>query len=109
MNECTKAEYASIVFFIISLALIKWSISTFIQQLSRSTTHRRLDWVLQGIIGLWVLTSVLVSLFQCALPTPWDYVHGARCVDRVCFLSFRPVLVENANRHSEPGGHTSRF
>ncbi|TGJ78985.1 hypothetical protein E0Z10_g9779 [Xylaria hypoxylon] len=78
----TPAKYASIIFFILSLALVKWSISTFIRQLSRSTTHRRLDWVLQGLVGLWVLTSVFVSIFQCALPTPWDYFHGLKCVDR---------------------------
>ncbi|KAI0506379.1 hypothetical protein F5B22DRAFT_451557 [Xylaria bambusicola] len=87
-----KAEYASIVFYIISLALIKCSISAFIRQLSRSTTHRNLDWALQGTIGLWVLTSVLVSLFQCALPTPWDYFHGVGCVDRRAWWTYVAIL-----------------
>ncbi|KAK5625795.1 hypothetical protein RRF57_001511 [Xylaria bambusicola] len=92
IDNFLKAEYASIVFYIISLALIKCSISAFIRQLSRSTTHRRLDWALQGTIGLWVLTSVLVSLFQCALPTPWDYFHGVGCVDRRAWWTYVAIL-----------------
>ncbi|KAI0433180.1 hypothetical protein F5Y09DRAFT_352193 [Xylaria sp. FL1042] len=92
LDNFLKAEYASVVFFIIALALIKVSISTFIRQLSRSTTHRRLDWAIQAIIGLWVLTSVLVSLFQCALPTPWDYVHGVKCVDRRAWWAYVAIL-----------------
>ncbi|KAI1305091.1 hypothetical protein F5Y03DRAFT_163742 [Xylaria venustula] len=92
LDNFLKGEYASIVFFILSLALIKWSISTFIRQLSRSPTHRTLDWALQAIICLWVLTSVLVSLFQCALPTPWDYVHGVRCVDRRAWWTYVSIL-----------------
>ncbi|KAI0531704.1 hypothetical protein GGR58DRAFT_508207 [Xylaria digitata] len=92
IDNFLKAEYASIVFFIITLALVKWSISTFIQQLSPSATHKRLDWVLQTLIGLWVITSVVVSLFQCALPTPWDYVHGLRCVDRRAWWAYVVIL-----------------
>ncbi|KAI1361537.1 hypothetical protein F5Y08DRAFT_314435 [Xylaria arbuscula] len=92
IDSFLKAEYASIVFYILTLALIKWSISAFIRQLSRSTSHTRLDWALQGTTGLWVLTSVLVSLFQCALPSPWDYYHGVGCVDRRAWWTYVAVL-----------------
>ncbi|KAJ2991258.1 hypothetical protein NUW58_g2579 [Xylaria curta] len=94
VDSFLKAEYASIAFLIISLALIKWSISAFIRQLSRSTIHRRVDYVLQATIGLWLLTSVLVSLFQCALPTPWDYFHsnGLECIDRRAWWIYVVIL-----------------
>ncbi|KAI3327525.1 hypothetical protein HD806DRAFT_325633 [Xylariaceae sp. AK1471] len=82
LEKFLQAEYASFVFQLIALALIKWSISAFIQQLSPSTTHQRLDWVLRIVVGLWLMSAVLTSLFQCALPTPWDYIHGSQCVDR---------------------------
>ncbi|KAI0412738.1 hypothetical protein F5X98DRAFT_367111 [Xylaria grammica] len=92
VDSFLKAEYASIVFFIISLALIKWSISAFIRQLTRSTTHRRLDWALQALVGLWVLSSVFVSLFQCALPTPWNYFNGGGCIDRRAWWIYVVIL-----------------
>ncbi|KAI1346026.1 hypothetical protein F5Y01DRAFT_308593 [Xylaria sp. FL0043] len=92
LDNFLKAEYASVVFFIIALALIKVSISTFIRQLSRSTTHRKFDWILQALIGLWALTAVLICLFQCSLPTPWNYVHGLRCVDRRAWWTYVAIL-----------------
>ncbi|KAI1171341.1 hypothetical protein F4777DRAFT_64194 [Nemania sp. FL0916] len=77
-----QAEYSSLVFQLIALALIKWSISASIQQLSPRATHKRLDWILRIVVGFWLLTAVLTSLFQCALPTPWDYLFGSRCINR---------------------------
>ncbi|KAI8630810.1 hypothetical protein F5Y19DRAFT_483459 [Xylariaceae sp. FL1651] len=87
-----KAEYASIIFQLITLALIKWSISAFIQQLSPSLIHQRLDWVLRIVVGLWLLSAALISLFQCALPTPWDYVHGLRCLDKRAWWTYVAVV-----------------
>ncbi|KAI1813829.1 hypothetical protein GGS20DRAFT_453758 [Poronia punctata] len=78
-----KAEYISFVFQLLALALVKWSISAFIQQLSPSNVHhRRLVWVLRIVVGFWLVSGVVTELFQCALPTPWDYVGGNECIDR---------------------------
>ncbi|KAH8166415.1 hypothetical protein CIB48_g1826 [Xylaria polymorpha] len=86
------AEYASFVFQIIALALIKWSISASIQQLSPSATHQRLDLILRIVVGLWLLSAVLTSLFQCALPTPWDYVNNPHCINRRAWWTFVSVV-----------------
>ncbi|KAI1262322.1 hypothetical protein F5Y18DRAFT_430223 [Xylariaceae sp. FL1019] len=82
LQSFLKAEYASIVFLLLTLALIKWSISAFIHQLSPSSTHIRLNQTLSIIVAAWFVSSVLVSLFQCEIPVPWDYIHGQRCIDR---------------------------
>lgn len=79
----SKAEYASVPLFILSLAIVKLSISAFIIQLSPDSTHLRINSAHQIIVGLWLISATLCSLFQCALPTPWDYGSNARCIDRV--------------------------
>ncbi|KAJ3568061.1 hypothetical protein NPX13_g6551 [Xylaria arbuscula] len=86
-----QAEYASIVFQLTALALIKWSISISIRQLSPSVTHQRLDWILRILVGIWVLSSVLTTLFQCSFPRPWDYVHGSRCINRRAWWTYVAV------------------
>ncbi|KAI0908552.1 hypothetical protein F4823DRAFT_488362 [Ustulina deusta] len=86
-----QSEYTSFVFQLTALALIKWSISISIQQLSPSTTHQRLDWVLRLAVGLWVLSAVLTTLFQCAFPTPWDYIHGSQCINRRAWWAYVAV------------------
>ncbi|KAI0518328.1 hypothetical protein F5B22DRAFT_81270 [Xylaria bambusicola] len=83
-----QAEYASFVFQLTALALIKWSISISIRQLSPSATHQRLDLVLRLSVGIWVLSAVLTTLFQCAFPSPWDYVHGSRCINRRAWWAY---------------------
>ncbi|KAI8955180.1 hypothetical protein F4801DRAFT_377749 [Xylaria longipes] len=86
------AEYISFVFQLIALALIKWSISASIQQLSPSATHQRLDGILRIVVGLWLFSAVLTSLFQCALPTPWDYVNNHRCINKRAWWTYVSVV-----------------
>ncbi|KAI0457283.1 hypothetical protein F5B21DRAFT_464951 [Xylaria acuta] len=87
-----RAEYASFVFQLIALALIKWSISASIQQLSPSATHQSLDCVLRIVVGLWLLSAVLTTLFQCALPKPWDYVNNPHCINRRAWWTYVSVV-----------------
>lgn len=82
-NESSQAEYASVPFFILTLALVKWSISDFITQLTPSDHHLHVDMGLRILVGAWLVAGVIASLFQCSMPAPWDYVNGSRCIDRV--------------------------
>ncbi|KAI0397207.1 hypothetical protein F5Y17DRAFT_464831 [Xylariaceae sp. FL0594] len=77
-----KAEYASFVFQLIALALVKWSILAFLQQLSPDARNRRLVRLLRIAVVLWQVPAVLAGLFQGDLPTPWDYVYGRQKLDR---------------------------
>ncbi|KAI1186937.1 hypothetical protein F5B17DRAFT_453842 [Nemania serpens] len=92
VEDFLQADYASFVFQLIALALIKWSISSSIQQLSPSAQHKRLNLVLRVIVGIWLLTAVLTSLFQCALPTPWDYIHGSQCINRRAWWTYVTLI-----------------
>ncbi|KAI0156448.1 hypothetical protein GGR57DRAFT_82458 [Xylariaceae sp. FL1272] len=82
LESFLKAEYASIAFLLLTFALIKWSISAFIHQLSPNSTHIRLNQTLGAVVGGWFVSSVLISLFQCEIPVPWDYIYGQHCIDR---------------------------
>ncbi|KAI1335036.1 hypothetical protein F5Y15DRAFT_259938 [Xylariaceae sp. FL0016] len=87
-----KAQYASAMFFLLASALIKWSMSSLIHQLSPSTFHQALNWVLRILVGLWMMSSILMAAFQCALPAPWDYVDSKRCIDRQAAWSYVGVV-----------------
>lgn len=84
---CTKAEYASIPLLILALAVIKWSNCAFIRKLSPSTYHQMTALTLAVVVGLWLVSSAVAGLLQCALPTPWDTTDAGRCIDRVSRLS----------------------
>ncbi|KAK3687732.1 hypothetical protein B0T22DRAFT_137696 [Podospora appendiculata] len=83
-----KGEYASIPFLILSIALVKWSISAFINYLSPSSRHHQAVMALRAVIVLWTVTAILTSLFQCAPPRTWDYAHGVHCVDRRAWWAY---------------------
>ncbi|OTA67799.1 hypothetical protein K449DRAFT_323892 [Hypoxylon sp. EC38] len=87
-----KAEYASTPLFILTLALIKWSLSVFIETLTPDNLHNRLNFGLRLTIVLWALTSILISLFQCQMPAPWQYVDSERCIDRRAWWTYVATL-----------------
>lgn len=78
-----QAEYASTPFLLLTLALVKWSICVFINHLSPTAVHRHVDLAFRTTIGLWLASATVVSVFQCGLPRPWDYIDRNGCTDRV--------------------------
>ncbi|KAK2750743.1 hypothetical protein FQN57_002816 [Myotisia sp. PD_48] len=88
INGFLKAEYASVPFLLLTFAFVKWSIAMFIKQLSPNSFHQSINLGLSLMVGLWLLVGILVSLFQCAMPTPWDYISGSNCVDRRGWWTF---------------------
>ncbi|KAK8072191.1 hypothetical protein PG996_005539 [Apiospora saccharicola] len=78
-----QADYAGTPLFLLSLTLIKWSLSAFVRQLSpNKDIEYRVDQGLSFIVGLWFLSAAVVGLFQCRLPKPWDYIQSHNCIDR---------------------------
>ncbi|KAI1137560.1 hypothetical protein F5Y05DRAFT_419501 [Hypoxylon sp. FL0543] len=92
ISSFLKAEYASVPLQILTFALVKWSIAIFIEHLSPNQIHQRIDLGLRVVVGLWLVSGVLTSLFQCAVPTTWDYLDGARCIDRRAWWTYIVVL-----------------
>ncbi|KAI0118584.1 hypothetical protein F4776DRAFT_666015 [Hypoxylon sp. NC0597] len=92
ISRILKVEYAATPLFILTLALIKWSLSVFIQTLTPDNLHNRLNFGLRLTVVVWALTSILISLFQCQLPTPWQYVDNERCIDRRAWWTYVATL-----------------
>ncbi|KAI0393305.1 hypothetical protein F5Y17DRAFT_467011 [Xylariaceae sp. FL0594] len=92
IDNFLKAEYVGVVLWIISMTLVKWSISDFIRQLNPVTMHRQLELALRAALTIWLLTSVLCLLFQCAPPRPWDYIHGTKCVSQRALWAYISVM-----------------
>lgn len=44
------------------------------------------------VVGLWLATAVLVGLFQCRLPAPWDILDAKKCINRVITLFPFPLF-----------------
>ncbi|KAG8161360.1 hypothetical protein KVR01_009624 [Diaporthe batatas] len=92
VDEVLKAEYASTPFLLLTLALVKWSICVFINQLSPNAIHRHVDLAFRLTIGLWLVSATVISVFQCGLPKPWDYIHRNSCTDRRSWCTYASVL-----------------
>ncbi|KAL2279694.1 hypothetical protein FJTKL_13238 [Diaporthe vaccinii] len=87
-----KAEYASTPFLLLTLALVKWSICVFINHLSPTAVNRHVDMAFRSTIGLWFVSGTAVSIFQCSIPKPWDYIDRTGCTDRRAWWTYVSVL-----------------
>ncbi|KAI1455475.1 hypothetical protein F4805DRAFT_435684 [Annulohypoxylon moriforme] len=87
-----KAEYASFPFQILTFAVVKWSITVFIEYLTPDDIHLRMVLGLRVVVGVWVVSGIFSALFQCDLPAPWDYLDSARCINRRAWWTYLAAL-----------------
>ncbi|KAK8123972.1 hypothetical protein PG999_003890 [Apiospora kogelbergensis] len=93
VDKVLQADYAGTPLFLLSLALIKWSLSSFIRQLSPTKDIKyRIDKSLRMLVVLWFVSAAIVGLFQCKLPTPWDYTTSHNCIDRRSWWTYVTTL-----------------
>ncbi|EXJ86565.1 hypothetical protein A1O3_03518 [Capronia epimyces CBS 606.96] len=71
-----KAEYAWNILYIISLSLGKGSTLSLLLALAPSKSYRIPMLAVGSVVGLWTLTSILGSAFQCELPHPYLVTTG---------------------------------
>lgn len=81
-----KRQYAAEIFYLLALTLAKLSASRTTSDLAPGT-RRWFIWGTEGLIGLWGLTSILLSCFQCSVSAPWDYING-QCLDRAALGTY---------------------
>ncbi|KPM34783.1 hypothetical protein AK830_g11781 [Neonectria ditissima] len=82
-----KSQYAANALFIASLLCSKMSGIMGLRLMSR----RSQKWIILGceiVVGLWGLSALVVSFFQCTVPTPWDFSDGSKCIDRSAFWTY---------------------
>lgn len=105
-NTYEQAEYASYPLLHITHVLIKWSISSFVEYLSPTFRHYAANTALRILLASIAIVSVIVSLFRCSLPCPWDYIQNTQCIDWVSqaarIPTTRSALTKSVYR--EPGG-----
>ncbi|PSN60879.1 hypothetical protein BS50DRAFT_562877 [Corynespora cassiicola Philippines] len=89
-----KAEYSAVPLFILTLTIVKASILVFVWHLSPGKLHRRLEYALRIIIFGWAFIAINLSLFQCAMPEPWNHIKRNKCADIKAWWTF--VTVVNA-------------
>ncbi|KAI2643650.1 hypothetical protein GGS21DRAFT_28236 [Xylaria nigripes] len=89
IDNILKAEYASIPLLLAALSIIKWSLLELIYHLSPNLTHQRVSLVIAVLVAIWLVSGVSTSLFQCALPTPWDHrTKESHCFDRKAWWTY---------------------
>lgn len=90
-SDHDQSDYAAAILFYCSIACSKFAISTFIHSLTPRKLHHQINYGCVAFVGLWLLTSILVSAFRCAPPSPWRSITSLRCID----------YVRSSNRQSE--------
>lgn len=85
VSAILKSEHAANIFFIASLFFAKFSVIIFIKSLAQF--YKRVVFCLEIGIILWAVSALIITLFQCKLPEPWNYL-GNSCIDRVAFWTY---------------------
>ncbi|WAO82846.1 Hypothetical protein NCS54_00001400 [Fusarium falciforme] len=85
-----KSQYAANIMFITSLFCCKLSGIVNLRIMSREGQK----WIIIGceaVVGGWGFTALVVTLFQCRLPTPWRYADDTDCIDRTAFWTYYSI------------------
>lgn len=45
----------------------------------------------EAVVGLWGVTALIVSFFQCSLPSPWLYDDDEKCINRTGFWTYYSI------------------
>ncbi|KAF2133081.1 hypothetical protein P153DRAFT_310072 [Dothidotthia symphoricarpi CBS 119687] len=86
-----KSEYAATILLIASLGFSKLAVIAFVQNLTPSQLHQKINLGVGISASLWLLCSVLVATFQCPMPHPWDKTLD-RCIDRFSWWNAVSIL-----------------
>ncbi|KFA69709.1 hypothetical protein S40285_08106 [Stachybotrys chlorohalonatus IBT 40285] len=82
-----QSYYAANAMFIASLTCSKLSGAMGLRLLTLDSQR----WLILGCeitVGAWGVSALVASLFQCSLPSPWDYTDSARCIDLNTFWTY---------------------
>ncbi|KIL85461.1 hypothetical protein FAVG1_11419 [Fusarium avenaceum] len=85
-----KNQYASDILFITVIYLAKISATRTMWNMA-PRERKRLILITEAFISAWALCSILVTIFQCSLPKPWDYMYGT-CFNRGIFWTVVDML-----------------
>ncbi|EFY91775.1 hypothetical protein MAC_02060 [Metarhizium acridum CQMa 102] len=90
IESILKGEYATDLLYIASLGLAKVSTAATVVNIA-PRTHRNMIFGIGTAIIAWAVTGLIVVLFQCQLPAPWD-VLSQSCIARPAFWKYFCVV-----------------
>ncbi|KAJ3543405.1 hypothetical protein NM208_g3603 [Fusarium decemcellulare] len=85
-----KSQYAANILFIVSLFCSKLS-GTMTLGIMSQKNQKWLTYVCEAIVGVWGITGIFVSVFQCRLPAPWSYTNDENCINRTAFWTYYSI------------------
>ncbi|KHO00279.1 uncharacterized protein MAM_02202 [Metarhizium album ARSEF 1941] len=81
-----KGEYTADLLYVASLGLAKVSTAATVVNIA-AWAHRSAVYGTGAVIVAWAVTGLLVLVFQCQLPAPWDVVTKS-CIARPAFWKY---------------------
>lgn len=66
----------------------KITMALVIRRLFSGRLFEHTSYVLALFTALWTISGVLVTAFQCRLPTPWDIIRTDECIDVLAFGNY---------------------
>ncbi|KAF9890417.1 hypothetical protein FE257_006085 [Aspergillus nanangensis] len=76
VDSIMKSQYAASILFIASMCFSKLALASFVRDLTPASSDRRIAIGLEVIIGMWAVSGVIATAFQCKPPQTWNYLHG---------------------------------
>ncbi|KAK0641657.1 hypothetical protein B0T16DRAFT_461695 [Cercophora newfieldiana] len=73
-----KSEYASDIFYLLSIFLTKLSIVYLFIRLSPDRNHKRAAWLCLAATTLFTFTTILITCLRCDMLKPWIFI-GTQC------------------------------
>ncbi|KAF2741798.1 hypothetical protein M011DRAFT_377932, partial [Sporormia fimetaria CBS 119925] len=84
-----KAEYAGHITYIANMGLSRISMCLFIPRILPGTGARFAALTFAVFSALWAVSGVLVTIFPCSFPHPWEFVGIMnRCIDLNSFINY---------------------
>ncbi|RTE85051.1 hypothetical protein BHE90_000466 [Fusarium euwallaceae] len=85
-----KTQYAINAMLITSLLCCKLS-GTMSLRIMGQKSQRWIFITCEAVVGLWGITALIVSFFQCSLPAPWLYDDDEKCINRTVFWTYYSI------------------
>ncbi|CEJ82410.1 hypothetical protein VHEMI02476 [[Torrubiella] hemipterigena] len=91
LQRYQQSSYAKDAMYILSLTTSKLTVLVLLYMLTLKSLHRNMLFGTAGLIGLWGLSGLFVSFFQCSLPQPWA-VLSSKCINQNSFWTYFGVM-----------------
>ncbi|KAI0107268.1 hypothetical protein GGR51DRAFT_559610 [Nemania sp. FL0031] len=88
ISTSSWVEYARELLYIASIAFSKLSVCANISSLSPNRTHQFAALVLRFLLIAWLVSSWLVTAFQCGTRGPWELSEADVCINQLAFFSY---------------------